>query len=188
MFPYTVFRAMDRKLALAASAAPVGDGAMLPGRGAAAVATSTLLLEKDVFICSELERASFCLAAVDTALQALWQQFAEQQESAESDDGDAKQGKSIASQSATTLTKLTGRCCIVTSAAAGASPVLAQLQSRSGLLSLLRTLEAQAKAHRETLVGRIHSQLTHLLTNCLGGIAGSTSNSTGKSTTLDCYC
>ena len=177
---------MDRRLALAASAIPAGDGAMLLGRGSATVATSTLLLEKDVFICSELERASFCLAAVDTALQALWQQFAEQQqESAESDDGDAKQGKSIIYQSAN-LTELTGRFCIVTSTVAGVSPVLAQLQSRSGLLSLLRTLEAQAKAHRETLVGRIHSQLTHLLTNCLGGIAGSTS--TGKSTTLDCYC
>lgn len=33
--------------------------------------TSVLLLEKDVFTCSELERASFCLAAADECLRSL---------------------------------------------------------------------------------------------------------------------
>jgi hypothetical protein len=36
---------------------------------------SALLLERDVFVCSELERASFCLAAVDAALADLWRQY-----------------------------------------------------------------------------------------------------------------
>lgn len=43
------------------------------------------------------------------------------------------------------------------------------LQSRSAVLSMYKALELQARAHRELLIGRVHSQLTHLLTNSLGG-------------------
>jgi hypothetical protein len=49
--------------------------------------------------------------------------------------------------------------------------MLTLLRSRPGLLSLYRTLEAQAAAHKATLVSRVHSQLTHLLTNAVGGAA-----------------
>jgi hypothetical protein len=47
------------------------------------------------------------------------------------------------------------------------NPVLALLHSRNGLLSLSRTLQAQAAEHRQALVSRLQSQLTHLLTNAL---------------------
>jgi hypothetical protein len=68
-------RALDKKIASTAAA----QGA--PGRSAGtgdrqqAGAVSALLLERDVFVCSELERASFCLAAVDAALADLWCQY-----------------------------------------------------------------------------------------------------------------
>ena len=54
-------------------------------------------------------------------------------------------------------------------ASQGGASVLTLLRSRPGLLSLYRTLEAQAAAHKATLMSRIHSQLTHLLTNAVGG-------------------
>lgn len=38
---------------------------------------------------------------------------------------------------------------------------------------MYKALEKQARAHRELLIGRVHSQLTHLLTNSLGGGQGS---------------
>jgi hypothetical protein len=65
--------------------------------------------------------------------------------------------------------------------------VLALLHSRNGLLSLSRTLQAQAAEHRQALVSRLQSQLTHLLTNALeAGDAGDAqqggSNSSGSST------
>lgn len=47
-------------------------------------------------------------------------------------------------------------------------------QSRSAVLSLYRSLEARARASREQLVGRLHSHLTHLLTNALGGASPAT--------------
>jgi len=52
------------------------------------------------------------------------------------------------------------------------------LQSRSAVLSMYKALEKQARAHRELLIGRVHSQLTHLLTNSLGGGVGGASVST----------
>jgi hypothetical protein len=65
--------------------------------------------------------------------------------------------------------------------------VLALLHSRNGLLSLSRTLQAQAAEHRQALVSRLQSQLTHLLTNALeAGDAEDAqqggSNSSGSST------
>lgn len=61
---------MDRRLALASgrsdSASSVSASASASG-----VSTSVLLLEKDVFICSELERASSCLSSVDGSLATL---------------------------------------------------------------------------------------------------------------------
>lgn len=49
-------------LSLAGAESDVGNSSTL---------TSLLLLEKDVFTCSELERASFCLAAADDCLRSL---------------------------------------------------------------------------------------------------------------------
>ncbi len=46
----------------------------------------------------------------------------------------------------------------------------AQLQSRSAVLSMYKALDKQARAYRETLINRITSHLTHLLTNALGGV------------------
>ena len=36
---------------------------------------------------------------------------------------------------------------------------------------MYKALEKQARAHRELLIHRVHSHLTHLLTNSLGGAA-----------------
>jgi len=65
-----VLRTMDRRLALAASSTST-NGDNLTDTTSAATSTSMLLLEKDVFVCSELERASSCLASVDGSLATL---------------------------------------------------------------------------------------------------------------------
>lgn len=60
-------------------------------------------------------------------------------------------------------------CCEQVEGGDGAAhPVLAALRSRSGLQSLYKALQGQAAAHRQALVARLQSQLTHLLANALG--------------------
>lgn len=63
------FRTMDRRLALAANDS--SNGGDNPNDTSTVTSTSLLLLEKDVFVCSELERASSCLASVDGSLATL---------------------------------------------------------------------------------------------------------------------
>ena len=64
------------------------------------------------------------------------------------------------------------------SVADSSGPKQSPLQSLSAVLSMYKALEKQARAHRELLIGRVHSQLTHLLTNSLGGGQSSAAVST----------
>ena len=145
-----------------------------------------MLLEKDVFICSELERASFCLAAVDAALAELWEQYnsntshdissADASSSASTgSNGVGVSGGGSEERKETAHQNNNEHAQQAVGSMKGLS-VLSMLQSRSGLLSLCKTLEAQAKAHRDTLVSRIHSQLTHLMAHALQSTSTSAHN------------
>lgn len=52
-------------------------------------------------------------------------------------------------------------------------------QSRSAVLSMFKALETQARNCGEQLVARLHSHLTHLLTNALGTGGVATDAGTG---------
>mgnify|MGYP006180400613 FL=1 len=63
---------MDRRLALANNnSSSNNSNNNTSSNNNPGPSTSVLLLEKDVFVCSELERASSCLASVDGSLAAL---------------------------------------------------------------------------------------------------------------------
>jgi len=155
---------MDRRLALAGSSSST-NGA----NSGAGPSTSVLLLEKDVFVCSELERASSCLASVDGSLATLLHHI--NTSAAAKSDGERR--VSQCHRSAVTGLTCSFFFCADDNSIEASENSDKQLQSRSAVLSMYKALEKQARAHRELLIHRVHSHLTHLLTNSLGGaVAG----------------
>jgi hypothetical protein len=71
-----VIRALDRKVAAAGRTGRGAEVAPSVAAGPAPASPALALLERDVFVCSELERAAYCLSSVDGALAELLEQCA----------------------------------------------------------------------------------------------------------------